>query len=207
MIHMFSLHLLCNSVDNSATSVSRAAKVRGTFLPQEHELAKFISDVGNPRESWSTATPVCEWDGAKCDKQGEIIDISWAYRELRGILHWQHLPRSVTFLDISYNHLSGSVDFSALPRGLRNLWVHSNAFSGELHFEHLPPNIRVLNISSCDFSGFANFSYLQHSSLAQLGSYLQLKGNPRLQRSLSKKAVPKCAWWDIPNSWLTDQIG
>ena len=206
MIEMFSLHLLCSSVDNSATSVSRAAKVRGTFLPQEYELAKFISDVENPHASWSTATPVCEWDGVNCNKQDEVIRISWCSQGLRGALHWQHLPRSVRSLNIFNNLLSGTVDFSALPLGLVHLWVDSNAFSGELHFEHLPPNIRVLALSDCDFSGFVDFLCLQHSSLAQLGSSFSIKDNPRLHGSLSKKAVPKGVWWDIPNSWLTDEI-
>ena len=189
--------------DVPLSSISRASKVRGTFLPQEYELAKFISDVENPHESWSTATPACEWDNVKCDDEGEVIDISWSYQGLLGTLHWEHLPRSVKFLDVSYNQLSGTLEFSALPPGLEKLWVHYNLFSGEVYFEHLPTGISVLNISRCDFSGFVDLSCLQHSSLAKAASGFDIRNNPKLQGSVPRNIVPTNAWWGIPNSWFT----
>ena len=51
MVRMFALLILYNSADNSATSASRAGKVRDIFLPQEYDLAKFICDIKNPHES------------------------------------------------------------------------------------------------------------------------------------------------------------
>ena len=198
------MFLKAEETDVPVPSSSRIGKVRGTFLPVEYELAKLISDVENPHESWSTTTPACEWDGVDCNDKGEVIEVSWGFRGLLGTLHWEHLPRSLTSLSVYNNQLRGPVDFSSLPRGLAHLWISSNAFSGELHFEHLPPGLRILNISNCHFSGFVDFSCLQRSSLAKGGSGFDMRNNPELKGSISKRAVPKGVWWGIPESFFTD---
>ena len=185
------MFLKAEETDVPVPSCSRIGKVRGTFLPVEYELEKFINDVENPHESWSTATPACEWDGVKCNDKGDVIRISWDGRKLRGILRWEHLPRFLTALSVCNNQLRGPIDFSSLPEGLTHLWISLNAFSGELHFEHLPPGLKILNISSCHFSGFVDFSCLQRSLLAKGGSGFDMRNNPELKGSISRRAVPK----------------
>ena len=185
-------------------STSRAGKVRGMKLPLEYDLAKFISEIENPYPSWSTATPACEWDGVKCNNKGDVTEINWSSRQLRGVLHWEHLPQSLILLNIHNNQLCGNVDFSALPRGLQRMWIGENLFSGELHFKDLPPTVTVLNASSCRFSGHVDFLSIQHSSLAKTASGFDLLNNPALKGTVSRNVIPQDAYWGIPDSWIKE---
>ena len=193
--------LFCEGTDFSSSPASCASKVRGTFLPQEYELAKFICDIENPDLSWSTETSACEWYGVECNGEGEVIRIRWHDRSLCGTPHWKYLPQSLFFIDLINNMLSGPVDFSALPLGLGYMYIQVNLFSGDLRFEILPAALIELNLSRCRFSGHVDLSNLVGTPLYQTDSYLNILGNPELTGSVRNFDYPRT--WHIPDSFLS----
>ena len=198
MISRFLPHCTCKDTGISKSPTSRASKVRGTFLPVEYELAKFISDVENPHESWSTATPACEWDGVKCNDVGEVNSIVWNGRTMCGTLHWDCIPRSVTNLELSANQLSGCVCFASLHQDVERMLLQNNRFIGELRLGDLPPRMRILNVSQNQFSGFVDLSCLQQTGITGF----DITGNPNLEGSIPRGIVPKGCWWGYPSSWV-----
>ena len=133
-------------------TVTRLGKARAP-LPQEYELAAFIRDVENPYPTWNTSTPACKWKSVICSKEGRVQKVNWSwngdhemprhfnYRKLRGILHWNELPGTITSVRVTENAFRGTVCFRALPHELVLLQLERNAFEGTLDLNELPQKL------------------------------------------------------------------
>ena len=162
----------CFSDTSRTCHPSRAAKVNLVNLPQEHALARFISDLLNTARSWSTRTPACSWEGVRCDDDGKVSDIYWDRRVLSGVLHFIDLPSSLVTFSVETNTISGEVALNKLPFDLHSFNLHNNKFYGSLDLISLPQHMERLCLSNNEFTG--------HVCLNQLPTpleYLALASN------------------------------
>ena len=118
-------------MDNTDSQIQRPAKVRGVGLPQEYELAQFISGIKNSHISWNTSTPACEWNGVICEDGKHVTNINWRERMLSGALRWNSLPRTVNKFSAAHNNHTGPVHLYVLPSHLIDLNLLRNSFTGE----------------------------------------------------------------------------
>ena len=150
-------------------SDSVAHRVRRADLPQEYTLALFIKSLPNPRKSWSTHTPACEWEGVKCNEKNSVERLEWSGLGLSGEFQWSSLPSSLLHLNLSsgfnYNstcvYLKGEiphVDFASLPRGLLELILKELGISGSLEVSDLPPSLRILDLYGNNIQGSLDFT-------------------------------------------------
>ena len=100
----------------SSREPSRTGKIRGAILPQEYDLERLVADISPRHSSWTVAIPACKWEGVTCNEQEEVTEInldldsfdSSLNGELSGLLHLQHLPRTVLRTSVTANCFSGS---------------------------------------------------------------------------------------------------
>mmetsp|Transcript_28594 Transcript_28594/g.39581 ORF Transcript_28594/g.39581 Transcript_28594/m.39581 type:complete len:222 (+) Transcript_28594:48-713(+) len=194
-------------IAKDTSSLVRASKVRGSALPGEFYLLRFIREVENPHPTWNANTPSGKWDGVS-EKDCEIENILWGWRQLRGTLCWSHLPQSLVQLSVWNNRLTGTVEFhllpphlvylnlsenefkgilhlETLPRTLRDIWLGGNLFTGTLNFALLPPEAQELRLENNDFQGNVE-SILSPSKLRRL----ILNGNEGLKGKINPLSLP-----------------
>ena len=135
------------------TNKVRAGKVSAVNLPQEYHLARLTENAENKHASWSTDTPACKWEGIKCNEQGEVEYLFWVRSAFSGILHFDHLPRSLTGLRIYNTKFKGEAALSSLPKGLVDVFVTWNEFSGPLDLTSLPAFLVRLSLNDNKFTG------------------------------------------------------
>ena len=156
-------NILLRTLASEAPHGQRPGKVSGVPLPLEYDLARFVKNVEQDQDTWSTDTPACEWGGIDCDLELNVMGIYWYNGYLSGELDWNYLPRTVVELKLWGNQLEGNVPFECLPSSLENLGISDNKFTGTPNFLSLPPSIKYLSIAGNDFSGWVDFSVLPSS--------------------------------------------
>ena len=170
--------------------VSPLGKVRGSELPPEYELVRFIADVKNACSSWKVSTPAYKWKGVYCDADSRVTTINWDITRLRefalddrgpsgslcGSLEWAYLPRTVQQFGVRTHELSGTVPLDLLPPGLTDFCVYSNTFSGEVNLTNLPRTLVQLVLASNEFKGCVDFTHLPPHLVSLDVSYNQLSG-------------------------------
>ena len=143
----------------------RKGRVRGSQLPPEFQLGVFIESIENPRATWNTHTPACDWEGVHCDDDSgkEVRFILWESKNLRGSLDLERSPLSVKQLILGDNSLTGSINLDELPPELHTLRFNTNKLHGSLGLTNLPPSLAVLWLSRNKFSGIIDLDRLSPS--------------------------------------------
>ena len=185
-------NILLRTLDSEAPHGQRPGKVAGVPLPLEYDLARFVKNVEQDQDTWSTDTPACEWCGIGCDSDSNVVGIYWWSSYLSGELDWNYLPGTVEELSLLSNQLQGSVPFESLPSSLENLGISDNKFGGTPNFLSLPPSIECLSISLNHFAGWVDFSMLP-SSLCDM----HLDGNENLEGTLDVEGKLKGLYYDV----------
>ena len=168
------------------TPLTRSGKVRGSVLPTEYELVRFVRNVSHSEPTWTPNTEACEWYGARCDDERILLELNWASIGLRGPLSWENMPRSLEHFRGSRNKLGGSLplgclsekihtlylsdcelvsqlDLSEMPRIMKILCLAENNFEGSIDLNHLPHDLNVLILSDNQLSGEISLNYLPPS--------------------------------------------
>jgi len=167
----------------SDSSVLKPGKVQGSSMPQEYNLMRLIQNIENPRPSWNTSTPACEWEDVSCDQSSMVTEINWEVLHLRGLLCLEYLPDSIIdfhasenalfgsvrldylpgpleLLNLSENAFSGAVDLVSLPSALRSLYLDENMFTGSVVLNSLPSQLRILNLAANKLTGTLDLGHL-----------------------------------------------
>ena len=168
----------------------KGSKVRGTSLPQEYALVKFLANVTHDSGTWSTHTPACAWNGISCDGKDRVVEIRIGGEGLSGTLDVSSLPASLLLLNTASNKLCGSVAFCSLPGELQQLILRYNFFTGLVDLTRLPFGLQSLSLQSNRFSGTIDLASLPptlHSiylGCNNLDGGLDLSSLPRTLRDL-----------------------
>ena len=151
----------------------RTGRVSQQIFPLEIQLARFISTIKNPHESWKDSIPGYKWAGVTCNVGTNSIIIHWSYDDsfshgvvkapLKGNLQWRYFPAKVEEMRFSFNGIGGGIDTSSLSSPLLELLGSVNALSGPLCLEALPQNLRELCLRSNDLIGTLNLTDLPPS--------------------------------------------
>ena len=162
MILHFTVFLVHAADDSNAIITQRTlpGKVRGSHLPQEYELSRFIADVDNTDLSWNTSTPACEWEGVICNEHLKVTRICWGDKGLTGMLQWEYLSPTLHHCRIWRNKLTGNVTLNVLPSQLVQLRASHNAFKGSLDFIHMPHTLEWLTLHGNQFTGSVDLTQL-----------------------------------------------
>ena len=141
---------------------SRAAKVRGASLPPEYYLVQLVRHVENPHNSWSSDTIAHKWNGVRCANftSENVVEIYWSGFQLRGVLQWEFLPRTLRTLILWTNEFSGSVEWQHLPRNLEVLRLSENLFTGPIELHHFPQTLKFVSLSKNNFTGNIDFTFM-----------------------------------------------
>ena len=133
----------------SASRVTRRGKISCITLPQEYALEKLVLGLITKPEQWTAATPACEWTGIKCDESGNIEEIRWAWKALKGSFDFEHIPATVVRFVARSSGISGNVNLENLPTGsrLHTLRLNNNALKGSLALTSLPQSIVAVDLS------------------------------------------------------------
>ena len=68
-----------------------------------------------------------EWESVEIE-DGEVVEIDWKKKDLKGSIHLEWLPSSVKELAVSGNRLAGTLDW-ALPTSMKELNLSVNKFT------------------------------------------------------------------------------
>ena len=132
---------------------SRLGKARAQ-LPEEYNLAQFLSDVDNTHPSWNRDTPVCEWDRVRCNARGEILRIGWTSLSLSGTPRWVHLSSiKCTEIFLANNNLLGQIVLKWLPPNIIIFSGRENKFGGSINLDELPEQLDTLHLGRCNLHG------------------------------------------------------
>ena len=206
----------------------RAGKVRGSVLPQEVKMSRFVGNISGGRsviyessyfkDTWTTATPACNWRHVHCDMEGNVKELHWGNLRLSGSLSWSDLPSTVTVLELSFNfpyptQLTGQIDTASLPNSLEKFIAATSRFVGSIDFSHLPPKlgffavgrnllsgpvdltelprgIELISLCHNNFSGVVDVSRLPPKL-----KMVELYGN---QLQLLQETAPECVYMEDP---------
>ena len=136
----------------------KPSKVRGTDLPHEYAMEKFLHNVSYRDASWTVHNPIQDWAGISCDVSHQVTWVSWGRHPLGGMLAWESLPSTVHWLNLSGETkreiwLSGSVPFYALPDTLTRLNLFRQEFVGKVEISALPRSLVNMGLNFNQFSG------------------------------------------------------
>ena len=175
-----------------------AAKVRGAAVPPEYNLVRLTQRIENPKESWHTNTPGCEWDFVSCNEQGDVINITWIFIGLQGSLCWEYLPKQLMILSLTGNHLKGEIPLSDMPYDLEFINMGENEFGGSIELQHLPPTLEYLYLHDNLFDCQIKFTLLPKSLLE-----LVLHKNGKLRGELDVSLLPESLKYNMRNTGIT----
>jgi len=173
---------------DSIVPTTRPGKVRGAFLSQEYDLDRFFQGVENIPLNWGDATSTTMWHNIRRDAEGTIISIVLMNRSrrLRGQLHWEYFPQTITRLSLQGNELSGGVSFSYLSPCLKWMNIARNEFSGKLNLASLPQDLVEFIADENKFDGDLCLKSLPPSLVTLCLGSNQFSGSPEL-RMLPRK--------------------
>ena len=144
----------------TADLVSRPAKVRGTFLPQEYILSQFISHIVTSEESWTVETSACEWKYVKCNSKKEVTHLYWSSSifdsecpTIEGELLWKFIPHTLLYLGTFWQSITGTVELSLLPPHMEEIHVGSTKCHGSLELTNLPSTLKVMDLQENNLTG------------------------------------------------------
>mmetsp|Transcript_318 Transcript_318/g.443 ORF Transcript_318/g.443 Transcript_318/m.443 type:complete len:211 (+) Transcript_318:92-724(+) len=134
----------------SGADISRPSKVKGTFLPQEYEMARFLANISNPHPSWRPTTTLCEWHSVYCDEEKRVNYIDLGATDLFdteykyfGTLAWSHMPRTTDhFVMSDQEGVTGTLPIAYLPIALTRFLLLSCDLFGFVDLTILPPGLR-----------------------------------------------------------------
>ena len=160
----------------SADISYRASKVRGTVLPQEYTLSRFVSNLTTRQTSWKETTPACEWRYVVCNEEKQVISLQWEntmfegdifdddyipdYPALAGELLWEYMPCALISFTAYLQDLVGPVQLSVLPNSLKKFDICMNKCTGLLDLVHLPSTLEYLDLSFNQFEGEIDLTQL-----------------------------------------------
>ena len=184
--------------------ISRLGKVRGSQMPVEYDLMRFIEGIKYPHSSWNTTTPVCKWKGLKCDENDNVETIMWRALGLQGRINVEYLPPKLSKLTLEDNILFDSFEFNSMPSSssLYILVISENLFSGTPNLYHLPPYLIDLDISDNHFSGYVDFSVMPISL-----RYLYINNNKALKGMLDVNKAFKNLQYNVFDTQVTTSSG
>ena len=132
----------------SSLDICSSHRVRGSSLPLEYDLERFILSVSHTHPSWTTHTPGCQWYGVRCEGSGKwATSLLWNSVGVSGSLHWSWLPSTVQQLQLSGNCLYGVLGISHFPETMCNADLSQNRFSGDVCLAELPPDTQTIDFS------------------------------------------------------------
>ena len=158
----------------NADILSRPSKVRGAVLPQEYTLSRFVSNLASLEESWTEATPACEWRYVLCNAEKQVTSLGWdnklfedetdeggsEFPILDGPLLWEYIPHTLILFTAYVQDLSGPVPLSVLPNCLTKFNIRTNECSGQLDLIHLPSALEILDLRNNQFEGTIDLTRL-----------------------------------------------
>ena len=105
---------------------------------------------------------ISEWDGVKCDDEGDVVQIEWSNagrHGLEGSIDFQWIPPTVQNLELQAHRfepsLIGSLDVRVLPRSLQvlRIYIYQSHPVGEItisgSFSDLPESMETLYALGC----------------------------------------------------------
>ena len=125
-------------LEGSDSSVRSPSKVRGTVLPPQYELSRFISSFGTQHPSWTTYNTASAWSGVKCDAAENVISLNWDGREIDGSVVLSRLPSSLIEAHLSCNMFNGEITLSDLPHLIQTFRISKNFLNGSADLTRLP---------------------------------------------------------------------
>uniref|UniRef100_A0A7S4KTA8 Uncharacterized protein n=1 Tax=Paramoeba aestuarina TaxID=180227 RepID=A0A7S4KTA8_9EUKA len=138
-----------------AADSSNLARVDYSSLSEQSSMVLFIEKIENKQEICGDAEnprDINEWYGIMIDKDtGNVLEITWSWRNLGGKLSMEWLPPAVRKVCIPSNNFIGSADLSALPRSLRELNLSMNWCSGTVDLRTLPEKINIIRLNGNNF--------------------------------------------------------
>ena len=163
-------------------SLSRPAKVKGSFFPQEYNLVRFFANISNPDETWTTNTTACEWFAVQCNtnqrvesfRLGSEDPLDWHHADKYvGTFTWIHMPDTIqSFRTNKQIRITGTLPIVELAASLKYFVVASCSLFGSVDLTVLPFNLVFLNIRANQFNGA-----LDLTSLPVQFRYLDLGNN------------------------------
>ncbi|KNH08940.1 leucine-rich repeat protein [Perkinsela sp. CCAP 1560/4] len=124
-------------------------------FPQQALMEMVIEAITNKeaiRGEVEEPNDIEEWKGVQVE-DGEVVKISWRQFKLKGLLHLEWLPSSVTEFIVRWNNFTGTLDTASLPTSMRRLDLGLNAFTGSLGLERLPEKMEYLGVFGNKLSG------------------------------------------------------
>ena len=151
----------------------RASRVRGSALPQEYMLSRFVNTLLIKDKSWTDNTPACEWKFVECDTDKHVTSLKWQSNmfqdsladslTIKGELQWVYTPHTLLFFRAYMQALFGSLHLSLLPPRLITFDIALNRCSGHLDLTHLPCSLVTLDLNFNKFEGEIDLSCLPAS--------------------------------------------
>ena len=119
------------------------------------------------------------------DFTDSMVSLAIVKNQIRGSIHFGHLPRKLTILRLDMNELQGSIDLRGIQSPLWSIALCNNLLEGSVDLTSLKDPLNSLFIANNQLSGSVDLSMLPQS-LTQL----QLMGN-KLCGTLQLVNLPK----------------
>ncbi|KNH05998.1 hypothetical protein XU18_3072 [Perkinsela sp. CCAP 1560/4] len=121
-------------------------RVDRSMLSQQELMELFIFGLNEPEEicgSRDDPADVCEWEGVKCNVDGEVERFLWISKKEdgTGTLGFEFLPCSMKSLQMWNNALSGTIHLADLPGKIEVVYLCDNQLTGSLNFDRLPAEV------------------------------------------------------------------
>ncbi|KNH04555.1 leucine-rich repeat protein [Perkinsela sp. CCAP 1560/4] len=147
-------------------------RVDRSTIPQQTLMELFVFGLNDPEKicgNREDPNDVCEWEGVKCNVDGEVENFEWVFNQadgtgtigfeflpcsmktlhmfmnaLSGTIQLPDRPGKIEAVNLDVNQLTGSLNLDRLPAAVRSLYLYINKFTGEISLGNLPQGLEIL---------------------------------------------------------------